>query len=838
MKLSLLLLYPLAIVSLTAAEPVPAAATRVRQLDLIHFSHTDYGFTDHPAVCRDMQVRYLDIALDAAMATRNLPDDARFRWTAETTIAVHDWWQAAPPARRKEFLKAVRAGQIEVAALPFNNTPFLNHDQWETMTQWLPEELWQELKPQTAVQNDVNGFPRAGAKAILDRGVRYLFAGINSDSGGPPLPRLTAFRWKQPDGRRLFVWMSLTYGDGFFFFEKEEWRRGPLPRGAEATFRPPRSGDILKTDEASLRQAHAQCVARLRQFEKGGFNLPVLAVSMTSMWRYDNDPPFPPLSEFVAAWNKLGLQPRLRLTTVTEAMKDLEKAAGNSAPEYEGEWTDWWANGTACAPREVAASRFAKRFLTAAQSPVWGPLDASARSRIEELTKDLCLFDEHTWGSGMSVGQPYGLDAQGQWNEKARLAWRPMALSEWLLGQRARTRLVREAEGLWLANPAPTHFSGWATMIASCLRDDYRSVLDPATGARMKLHFEPGPLWGRPQKPADLSRDDVSATFPDQVPHRFARFWVENLGATSVKRFQLSKEAVEEKAPAASATAPDVKTDANGWPVSAAWSGMTQSLFSEGLGDFVSVKVNSFAPRWALQDIWGAGDPAKRARLQKEKLEFIPAQSGGKVVLEETPHTFRYTQAMDHPRLKWATRRLEIWKREPRARLTVRLNRISSFDPELLCVVSPLPCDGTLPKLSSGGMPFTPFTDQFPGTCRDYFAIDGWAHYATPAGHWVWVTRDAPLITLDGPHPKSHLTSPPARTGRLLAILYDNFWYTNFQGDSPGVMEFQFDLIWRPSLGGSHSAAALAETLVTDPVMVLNPSLPEHPLFIKHLYRP
>ena len=30
-------------------------------------------------------------------------------------------------------------------------------------------------------------------------------------------------------------------------------------------------------------------------------------------------------------------------------------------PEYAGEWTDWWANGTASAPREVAASRLAKR---------------------------------------------------------------------------------------------------------------------------------------------------------------------------------------------------------------------------------------------------------------------------------------------------------------------------------------------------------------------------------------------------------------------------------------------------------------------------------------------
>jgi hypothetical protein len=125
-----------------------------------------------------------------------------------------------------------------------------------------------------------------------------------------------------------------------------------------------------------------------------------------------------------------------------------------------------------------------------------------------------------------------------------------------------------------------------------------------------------------------------------------------------------------------------------------------------------------------------------------------------------------------------------------------------------------------------------------PGTCRDYFGIDGWVHYASPEGHWLWVTRDAPLITLDGPHPKTHLTGPPARTGRVLAILYDNFWYTNFQGDSPGVMEFQFDLVWRARIADDREAETMASGLMTDPVMVLNPPLAEHPAFLERLYRP
>lgn len=826
----LLLLAP----ALPAAAP--ATPAHVRQLDLIHFSHTDYGFTDHPAVCRDLQVRYLDVALDTAMATRPLPPEARFHWTAETTVAVADWWQQALPARRQEFLRAVRSGQIEVTALPFNNTPFLNADQWRVMLEWLPEELWKKVQPQTAIQNDVNGFPRAGAKALLDRGVRYLFTGINSDSGGPPFPRLTTFWWKQPDGRRLFVYMSLPYGDGFYFFETTEWRRGPLPRAADGTYRPPRAGDILKTDEASLRKAHQRCVNRLREFEKNGYRLPVLAVSMTSMWRYDNDPPFPPLSEFVAAWNRLGLQPRLRLTTVTEAMRDLELAAGASAPEYSGEWTDWWANGTACAPREVAASRLAKRYLAAAQSPLFGPLDMATRHRMTELWQDLCLFDEHTWGSGMSVAQPYSLDAQGQWNEKARFAWRPMALAEWLLGQRARTRFAREAEGLWVANPSGAPYTGWVTLIASCLRQKTHALTDAATGARAPLYYEPGPLWGRPSRSEDLSYEDVSATFPDRSPGRFARFWVENLPSHGARRFHFSRD-IADDAPGTTAL-PAVTTNALGWPTSALWPGMHKPLFTEGLGDWVSVQVKGFAPRWVAQDIWHTQDPGRKAQLQKETLHFITATPHGPATVDNNPHTLLYLQRFEHPRLRWGTRKLELWKREPRARLTVRFHRLSSFDPELLAIASPMPCDSALPRFSSGGLGFTPFTDQLPGSCRDYFAIDGWAHYRTADGSWLWVSRDAPLVTLDGPHPKSHLTEPPTRTGRMMAIVYDNLWYTNFQGDSPGVMEFQFELVWRPNLDGDAAAATLAEALLTEPVLVINPALPENPAMLQRLFQP
>ncbi|MBM3883455.1 MAG: hypothetical protein FJ387_27745 [Verrucomicrobia bacterium] len=810
----------------------------IQQINLVHFTHTDFGFTDHPAVTRDMQRRYLDIALDTIQATAHQPDDAKFRWTAETLVAVDDWWRTASAARRGAFLEAVRVGHLDLGALPLNQTPFLDAAQWRTMLDWIPEELWQETRPRVAIQNDVNGFPRAGALALLDRGVRWLFMGINEDSGGTPFRRPSAFWWKMPDGRRLFVWLNAHYGSGYEFFEAEEWRRGPVPYAADTRFRPPRAGDLVRTDEASLRAAHRRCLARVQQLEQNGYAHPILTTSITSMWRMDNDPPFPPLAAFVAAWTRLGLEPKLKLTTASAAMADMERLLGEAAPEHAGEWTDWWANGTASAPREVAASRLAKRWLAAAQSPMWGPLADTACHTVDALYRELCLFDEHTWGSSWSVARPYSLDSQAQFNEKAGLAFRPMAQAEWLLAQRVRSRLGREGEGLWLANSAPAAYSGWVHLPVTALRSPYRSVEDPAQGQHLPLHFAPGwQAWGRPRTPADLSPEAESATFPDRSPNQVAKFWVEQLAGGEIRRLRLNTGATPAEA-AASTAPPLVQVDERGWPLLAQWPGMKRPLFMPGSGDLLSVQANAFAPRWVLHDIMSQRDDERRERMRRETLVETWAVPAARTDVEETPHTLRFVQALEHPRLKWATRELELWKRAPRARLTLRMHRLPSTAPAILYAVFPLPLDGIPPRTSCGGLAFAPYTDQLPNTCRDYFGIDGWVDYTSADGHWLWVSRDAPLITFGGQQAVARRQSAPADTHRLLSMLLNNFWYTNFAADSHGLLEFQFHLEWSPQDLAPAAVAQRAAALLSEPLVLLNPALPEDPALLDRLYAP
>jgi hypothetical protein len=778
----------------------------------------------------------LDIAIDAVLATCDRPAESQFYWTAETTLAVDDWWRAADDARRKDLRRAIDTGRLEIAALAMNQTPTLNPRQWQKMLHWLPDELWKRARPRVAIQNDVNGFPRAGAIALLDRGVGHLLMGINATNGGPPLDTPTAFWWKMPDGRRMFVWLGDHYARGFYYFHPHSWRRGPVPEATDTRYRPARPGDFFCGDEASVHAAHTHLLDQLRNLESRGYDFPSLVVSVTNEWRMDNDPPFPPLADFVSAWNRLGLKPTLRLSTAADALDRMQREIGDRIAEFEGEWTDWWANGCASGPREVAASRRAKRLAAAALSSVWGEPDPRTLDAADAIYRDLCLFDEHTWGSSDSVARSHSLETWGQYNEKARMAYRPLALAKLLLSQRARTAIYGGNEGLYAANTAKLPWSGWVTMPASCLRGDFHSLRDSRTGELIPLAREHGyQPFSRPTDEQQLTIENTSETFPDSCPDQQVRFWLEPIEGLAIRRLLFSEQRTDPQPP------PDlveVAVDEHGWPLSARWPGMEKPLFEAGTGDFLSVGFRGFAPRWIYGDILANSDLDARQQQRRQTLDEVTAIAEQPVQVDQNAHTIVYDQVLEHPRLRWLTRRLELWNREPRARLTVRFHRTEFEGPELFFVACALPTGGVLPEASNGGLPFVPYEEQLPGTCRDYFSIDSWVRYPTSGGQWLWVSRDAPLITFGDHQVLARRSDPPEQPNRVLAMVFNNVWFTNFVADSHGALEFQFDIAWQPAGGTSMDVADRADALLSEPQVIINPDLRPSPIFLERLHRP
>ena len=67
-------------------------------------------------------------------------------------------------------------------------------------------------------------------------------------------------------------------------------------------------------------------------------------------------------------------------------------------------------------------------------------------------------------------------------------------------------------------------------------------------------------------------------------------------------------------------------------------------------------------------------------------------------------------------------------------------------------------------------------------------------------------------------------------------MVFNSIWFTNWYADAPGVMEFQYDLIWNQ--GKYNDPPGLATALETDPVVLINPAAREHPVIMEDLFRP
>ena len=775
----------------------------IEHIDITNLSHYDIGFTDHPLVCRRMASRIIDQALDLVDSSNTKGSPPRFCWTCESNNAVREWWQEAAPGRRDQFLDAVRAGWIEICAMPFNHGPTMDARQWRCCARWLPEDLRQAVQPRTVVQSDVNGFPRAGMIAMMDAGAEFLWMGINRDTGGTPVPQPSAFWWEMPDGRRAFVWNSTQYQNGYFLFESAEWRHCPVPAAADGRYRPPRRGEILDPSEEGLQRAHEVCHKLLGQFQDEGYSYERLALSTSNMWRVDNDPPLELLIEFVEAWNAAGLSPSLAITTPTPALTALRQHIGESAPTLQGEWMNWWANGAAAAPHELSASRRAKRLLTALESPLYGPATDHA-GVIDECTRELCLFDEHTFGSWNSAAKPDCIDSRGQFAEKASLAYRPLALAELAVGDANRATAPTEA-GIHIINPYPAPFSGWVDITEDCLPRSYDGVVNTATGEETAFQKTPdvAAFFMEPTEASQFSRLDKGKVFPDNIDDKCLRLWVEDLGANETRSYQL----MDGVNAAASYPMPEIDTGEDNWPTAVRWA--DGELFRAPIGGFHALEMVGLAPRWQYKKITKQPTAAERREARDQNATVSEAVPEGGATVSDTGPTIIYEQYLAHPRLRFYRRRLEVYKQTRRVRVQVLLDRISKPESaEIFYVSFPLHAEGYQVQMQMGGVPFQPDRDLFPNTCRDYYPIDNQVCFSKGSSRLVLDCHDNALVELGEMNDGLKREQIPDDLSTVYATVYNNVWYCNWPGDENGVMEFAFDLYGSETDTTAHAPEA------------------------------
>lgn len=344
--------------------------TPLREILVVHHTHTDWGYTAHPRVVEEQHHRYIDQAVELCRQHRDADPMRRYRWTCESAWVVHGWLRVRTLRQRRAFLDCVRREEIEVAAMPLHPTPLADARTIAAALKMLDELRAEGISISVALICDINGLSWPWADALLDAGVETLCAAMNFVCGGG-LKRWTAFQWKAASGRKLPCWQGTHYNQGVY------WG--------------------LNHNAYTIREVAPQRIAELKDFPFEKLLLQVTNIPA------DNMPPHPRYLDYLADYNRLAAErdwPRMRPSLLREWVDFLSPRVA-VAPVYTGDWTDWWASGVASMPRETAALMEAQRRIGVAERR------GLSAKRAESVRRKIFLAAEHTWCASTSVKEPF-----------------------------------------------------------------------------------------------------------------------------------------------------------------------------------------------------------------------------------------------------------------------------------------------------------------------------------------------------------------------------------------------------------------------------------------------
>lgn len=97
-------------------KTIPWIPPRHWTVHVVQLSHHDPGYTDIPSNVLKDHDRWLDQAIDMAMESDGLTEDAKFRIVVEQAWSIDHFLKHAPSERAEKAVKLIREGRFEVAA--------------------------------------------------------------------------------------------------------------------------------------------------------------------------------------------------------------------------------------------------------------------------------------------------------------------------------------------------------------------------------------------------------------------------------------------------------------------------------------------------------------------------------------------------------------------------------------------------------------------------------------------------------------------------------------------------------------------------------------------------
>ncbi|MDR2676157.1 MAG: hypothetical protein LBC18_15155 [Opitutaceae bacterium] len=845
------------------------ATAPIREILVLHHSHTDIGYTHPPVMVWELNRRFIDEAIDLCETTARWPGESRVRWTCETTFPLLHWLEHATPRRIDRFRRLVRAGQMGAGAVGLNLTPLCDAATlagYLEPIRFLRKELGLPLK--VAINHDVNGLPWPFADLLLDAGVGMLLMGINVHLGGFPLSRPRAFHWETPAGRRLTAFNAEHYQS----FD--------------------RVTRILENSTAAMAEGIAAYLDRLA---RDGYPYDFVYLSATHPTYPDNNPPHPLAADLIRRWNREGRAPRIRFALPEDILARLAAQPAASLPAHAGDWTDFWNFGSASSAVETKVNRHAAHRL--ASAGLLRALTATATPRTprpmwDDAWRSMLLYNEHTWCTHASLRKTPPEPANEQRCQKAISAYRARSLA----GIAFRDTIEQwagpaapgdEAAGVMLCNPGPVEIAGCVRIPEKIFQPEWRFLCNQVLQIEARRDFDTPP-----DDPAPL--DCFSAPAPTILagPFTLPPFGYRYLGKKELLAARAAEPAGAEHAGAAgTGSAPAAAAPAGGAATTPAPAAPAAASTAAAAGTVRTAAAASAARTAAAVAAPAAvasnGLSAAAARIESPwfRLDYDSATGRILALHDKTRDAglldpaspwsfFGYVREMPDPAVHphhtaeqgreaffsadWARIHAgqSAWnagwtaRREPPARLldaraaptpegaslilrweapgvrdfgqkitldaalprvicTATFNKEDERAAEALYFTFPLALRDWTAHYDTAGVPVEFDREQLPGSCRGWITADTHVCLHDAAGAITLACPDAPLFQIGGFNFARGNLPPDRRAAPLLlAWPMNNYWGTNFPATQPGCAQFRYVLASHPAYDPARSAAA------------------------------
>lgn len=760
---------------------------RIKNVYIIHHSHTDIGYTDLQEQIIFNQVQNLHNIIFFLKKEKNLP----LKWNCETWFCVERFLAEAKEEETEDFFELVRQGRIGLSASYCNATDLVDYDILQRRTAQMVKICAEKgISLKTAMNADINGISLGARDVLLKNGIEFLYMNIHTHHGMYPLyQNQNAFFWENEEGKRLLVWNGEHYNLGNAL--------GIVPNKRMNDMIEKYFGNHLCED--SIENLYRNLSDTAAEYEASGYPYDFLITCVSGVFS-DNAPFCPEIPQVLEAFHaRYGKEFHLSMVTLEELYRLICDKVSD-APVYRGAMNDWWGSGVGSTPYEVKVYKEAMRFAHSVEGleKKTGVMDIEQRNAMDDAA---LLYTEHTWGHSANITNPYDTMVTNLNVRKASYAARAheaaanrMIKQQYLLGDilryyaasgRVKVISLRENEAV-----LPVNFYIEVAELSAV------RLTDCATGEVLPVQISPHPRGVQIHFLAKFAAGEEKIFRYEEIPAPPQKLYTRTawVGAERVRDIINSYDMESCRLP---------YTLENPWfRISySVGEGFTsfycksekRELLKDGFHQF-------FTPIYERTAIH-TDSYTERSRLGRNVRGLHAQQEIGKM---QSVEVLEHGEIFDTVRFQFSLSGtshtavlIQFYHNLPRMEFTLQIAKTLNEEIESIY----LPLSLNLPEnelwIHNGKVPMRPGIDQLPGSNMEFSIADEGILYQFGKTGILVNTYDTPLLYFGElkSHPILLCDNKKENNARsVFSWVMNNLWETNFKMDLSGFCEFRYSL--------------------------------------------